>query len=180
MQTLADIEKQLAETVLPPVHQWQPSTQGVMDLVIRQDGSWWHEGGEIKRSAMVRLFSTILRRETDDSYCLVTPAEKLTITVELAPFIATAMDCFEPGAEQVVAFETNVGDRVIANRDHPIYVEFDDAGNPLPFVMVRDNLPALLSRSVYYQIVDIGAKHLEHYGIWSSGVFHPLGSLDDE
>lgn len=180
MQTLADLEKQLSETSLPPVHLWQPTHQGAMDLVIRSDGSWWHEGGEIKREALVRLFSTILRREPDDTYCLVTPAEKLIITVELAPFIAISMECFESGVEKVLAFETNVGDRVIANREHPIYVEFDQDRNPLPFVLVRDNLPALLSRSVYYQLVDIGTEHREHYGIWSSGEFHALGSLTDE
>ncbi|MBX2881615.1 MAG: DUF1285 domain-containing protein [Granulosicoccus sp.] len=180
MPSLADIEKQVSEASLPPIHLWQPTHEGVMDMVIRHDGTWWHEGGEIKRDSLVRLFSTILRREADGSYCLVTPAEKLLISVDLAPFIATSMACFKSGVEQVVTFETNVGDRVIADREHPVYVEFDDARNPLPFVMVRHNLPALLSRSVYYQLVDIGTEHHEDYGIWSSGVFHTLGSLNDE
>jgi len=150
-----------------------------MDLVIRRDGSWWHEGAPIQRQSMVRLFSTILRGEPDGSFCLVTPAEKLTIDVEFAPFLAVELDVFGVGEAQKLAFRTNVGDRVIADAAHPLSVSTDEHQNPLPVIRVRDQLTALLSRSVYYQMVDSGIEQGEQFGVWSAGLFHVLGSLND-
>ncbi|MBX2826499.1 MAG: DUF1285 domain-containing protein [Gammaproteobacteria bacterium] len=180
MNSLADIEAQISAANLPPVQDWHPAHHGRMDLVIRRDGSWWHEGSPIQRESLVRLFSTILRREPDGSYCLVTPVEKLTIEVELAPFLAVELDVFGTGTEQNLAFRTNVNDHVIASEAHPLSVSLDAREHPQPVVLVREHLTALLSRSVYYQVVDRGIEQEGHFGVWSAGTFHSLGSLDDD
>src|SRR5262245_12911809 len=112
---------------LPPVHLWNPAHVGEIDIVIRKDGSWLHEGGVIGREALVRLFSTVLRKDPDGIY-LVTPAEKLRVTVEDAPFVAVRVD--RDG--EALKFLTNVGDEVEAGPDHPIRVEIDAAGEPRP------------------------------------------------
>lgn len=142
----------------PPVDTWHPDRTGVIDIRIAADGRWFHEGGEIRRPAMVRLFSRILRREDDGSFVLVTPAERLAITVDDAPFVAVEMKVEGDGKGRRIAFRLNSGDIVIAGADHPITLRDGPAGR-LPYLHVRGpadrSLDARLSRAVYYALVDL-------------------------
>ncbi|MEO1040730.1 MAG: DUF1285 domain-containing protein [Pseudomonadota bacterium] len=133
-----------------PVDQWHPTHCGAMDLVIKDDGSWWHEGTPMTRPQLVRLFSRILRRD-DDAYVLVTPAEKVTITVDDVPFIAVDFDRHDEG----LVFVTNVGDRVLLSKEHPIALRRSKAlGHDAPYLHVRGGLEARLSRAAYYRLID--------------------------
>lgn len=135
---------------LPPVHLWDPPHCGEIDIVIRRDGVWMHEGSPIGRAELVRLFSTVLRLDPD-GYHLVTPVEKLRITVEDLPFRAVAVEW----ADGMLTFVTDVGDRVEAGRDNPIRVEADPAtGEPAPAVHVRRGLWARIARAVFYDLVE--------------------------
>lgn len=133
-----------------PVEAWHPTHCGSMDLVIKEDGSWWHEGTPMTRPQLVRLFSRILRRD-DDNYVLVTPAEKVTITVEDVPFIAVDFDRTEEG----LVFVTNVGDKVLLSEEHPLELRKSAAiGQDAPYLHVRGGLDARLSRAAYYRLID--------------------------
>jgi hypothetical protein len=168
-------------SALPPVHQWHPRRVQDIGLRIARDGTWSHQGAPIKRSEMVRLFSSILRRDGDD-YFLVTPAEKVRVEVDLAPFVAVRMERIVEGAEPALALQTSVGDVVVVDADHPLWVEEGDKG-PLPFVRVRDRLNALLSRSVFYDLAESASSRVvdgrEMAGIRSRGRFWTLGSLEE-
>lgn len=141
---------------------------------IARDGTWFYLGTPIGRPELVRLFSTILRKDGAD-YFLVTPVEKVGITVDDAPFVAVDFNPMGDGLE----FETNVGDRFVAGPDHPIRVERDDeTGEPSPYVLVRTNLEALIDRKSFYRLVEIG-EEAEHegdtwFGVRSAGVFFPI------
>ncbi|CUK14420.1 hypothetical protein PH7735_03916 [Shimia thalassica] len=166
------------ERGLPPVHLWNPPFLGIIDIQILRDGTWIHEGGEIKRPELVRLFSSILRKD-GDSYFLVTPVEKVGITVEDAPFVAVDVDCAGTGENQILTFTTNVGDTVTAGPDAPIRLVQETAqGEPAPYVMVRAGLEARLDRKTFYRMVDLGTQHIvndqDWFGVWSGGVFFPL------
>lgn len=166
------------ERDLPPVHLWNPPFLGNIDIQILRDGTWIHEGGEIKRPELVRLFSSILRKD-GDSYFLVTPVEKVGITVEDAPFVAVDVDCTGTGENQILTFTTNVGDTVTAGPDAPIRLAQETAqGEPAPYVMVRAGLEARLDRKTFYRMVELGTHHVvndqDWFGVWSDGVFFPL------
>ncbi|MDP2517471.1 DUF1285 domain-containing protein [Shimia thalassica] len=166
------------ERGLPPVHLWNPPFLGNIDIQILRDGTWIHEGGEIKRPELVRLFSSILRKD-GDSYFLVTPVEKVGITVEDAPFVAVDVDCAGTGENQILTFTTNVGDTVTAGPDAPIRLVQETAqGEPAPYVMVRAGLEARLDRKTFYRMVELGTHHVvndqDWFGVWSDGVFFPL------
>ena len=166
------------ERGLPPVHLWNPPFLGNIDIQILRDGTWIHEGGEIKRPELVRLFSSILRKD-GDSYFLVTPVEKVGITVEDAPFVAVDVDCTGTGENQILTFTTNVGDTVTAGPDAPIRLVQETAqGEPAPYVMVRAGLEGRLDRKTFYRMVDLGTHHVvndqDWFGVWSGGVFFPL------
>lgn len=138
---------------LPPVHKWHPEYTAEIDMRIARDGRWYYQGTPINRPAMVRLFSTILRRE-GDRYFLVTPVEKLGIQVEDVPFVAITLELLAEKDEPLLAFTTNVGATVIADARHPLRVETDpESGEPAPYLLVRDNLEALIHRNVFYQLV---------------------------
>ena len=123
---------------------------------------------------LVRLFSTILRRDGDD-YFLVTPVEKVGITVDDAPFVAVDFEVSGSGAAQVLAFETNVGDFAIAGPENPIRVERDpETGEPSAYVLIRINREALIDRKSFYRLVDIGTHHDDWFGLWSGGEFFPI------
>lgn len=177
-ESLAASARAVARGGLPPVHKWNPPFCGDLDMRIARDGTWYYLGTPIGRAALVRLFSTILRRDGDD-YFLVTPVEKVGITVDDAPFVAVDFEASGSGADQILTFDTNVGDSVTAGPDHPIRVERDPAtGEPAPYVLVRANLEALIDRKSFYRLVDLGA-HAEHdgaqwFGLWSGGVFFPV------
>jgi uncharacterized protein len=159
----------------PPVGSWQPARTGRIDIRIAADGSWYHDGGPIRRPALVKLFASILRRDPD-GYCLVTPAEKLLIEVEDVPFIAVDMEVKGEGTKQSLLFLTNVDDCSIADVAHPIRVA-DDAAGPRPYVMVRDGLEARISRPVYYRLVALAAEEGAEVAVYSEGARFVLGRL---
>lgn len=163
---------------LPPVHLWNPPFCGDLDMEIRRDGTWFYNGTPIGRAPLVRLFSTILRRD-GDSYFLVTPVEKVGIRVEDAPFVAIDADVEGDGDGQTITFTTHVGDTFTAGPDNPIRVERDDAtGEPSPYVLVRANLEALIDRKTFYRLVEQGGHHMlageSWFGLWSGGIFFPV------
>ena len=156
---------------LPPVHLWDPPFCGDIDMRIARDGTWFYEGSRIQRHELVRLFSSILKRE-GDAYFLVTPVEKVGIIVDDAPFVAVDFTVVGHGDGQDVTFETHVGDMVRADSNHPIRVALDPAsGEPAPYVMVRDGLEALIDRKSFYRLVDICVTYGGWFGIWSGGQF---------
>ena len=159
---------------LPPVHLWNPPDCGDLDMRIARDGTWFYLGTPIGRKELVRLFSTILRKD-GDRYVLVTPVEKVGITVDDAPFVAVDFDARGAGEDQTLTFETNVGDTTVAGPDHPIRVERDpDTGEPSPYVHVRADLEALIDRKSFYRLVDIGSHKDGWFGVWSGGEFFPV------
>lgn len=156
---------------LPPVHEWNPPFLGDIDMRIARDGTWFYEGSPIRRPGLVRLFSTILRRD-GDAYFLVTPVEKVGITVEDAPFVAVDFEMTGDGPDMSLTFETNVGDHVTAGPEHPIRVTHADAtGEPSPYVMVRAGLDALIDRKSFYRLAEIGDRQDGWFGLWSGGAF---------
>jgi hypothetical protein len=172
--SLADIARLAAERKLPPVEKWNPANCGTSGMRIAADGTWFHEGSPIGREAMVRLFSTILRREPDGGFALVTPVEKLDIEVEDAPFLAVEMKSDGEGRDRSLAFRLNVGELVVAGPDHPLRFE-PRLDGPHPYLQVRPGLDARVVRSVYYELVEIAlAEAAEPLGIWSGGLFFPL------
>ncbi|MDE0054518.1 MAG: DUF1285 domain-containing protein [Gammaproteobacteria bacterium] len=176
METAFDaLLKAAGDRKLPPVDQWQPERVGDIDIRIASDGRWFHEGTEIKRQRLVALFATILRRDAD-GYCLVTPVEKLRIRVDDAPFVAVDMEYAGEGRERRLILTTNVDDHVLVDAAHPITVR-DNQGEPRPYVEVRDGLRALIARSVFYRLVDLGEVRDGMLEVWSSGSRFVLGGV---
>lgn len=167
---LSLIEKALADSQgLPPVHQWQPEHVGEVDIRIARDGTWYYQDSPIERQRMVNLFSTILLREGDDFF-LVTPVEKLRITVDDAPFVITTFEQLAQNGEPQLVFQTNVGTHVTASAEHPLWVkENTETGEPSPYLRVRDNLNALIGRNVFYQLVDIAQEEGGQWVLRSGG-----------
>ena len=180
--TLQEILKAIKGKKLPPVHLWNPDFCGDMDMRIARDGAWYYMGTPIGRLAMVKLFSTVLRHDQDGKYYLVTPVEKLGIKVDDAPFVAVEMVQNGQGREQTLSFRTNVDDWVIADHDHPIRVETDPkTQQPSPYILVRDNLEALINRPVFYQLVEIAEPTKDQgrtrLSVWSSGQRFDIGEV---
>ncbi|MHA1544372.1 MAG: DUF1285 domain-containing protein [Alphaproteobacteria bacterium] len=179
--SLDQILKNIQDKKLPPVHLWNPKFFGDIDIEIRRDGTWFYNGTPIGRKRLVQLFSTVLRRDGKE-YFLVTPVEKLKIKVEDAPFLVVEVVREGEGVTQVLSFRTQTDDWVIAGKDNPIRVSFDPAtGEPSPYILVRDNLEALINRPVFYELVEI-AEHVkkgnkEILGIRSGNEFFALGEL---
>ena len=172
--SLAEIAKLVEEAKLPPVEKWNPTHCGDSEMRIARDGTWYHQGSPIGRPAMVRLFSTILRREADGSHVLVTPVEKLDIEVEDAPFVAVEMKAEGSGRDSKLAFRLNTGDLVTAGPEHPLRFA-EDTDGPRPYLAVRGGMEALVVRSVYYDLAERAiADGAETPGIWSDGAFFPL------
>lgn len=174
--SLADIARMAEERRLPPVDKWHPTHCGHSAMRIARDGTWYHEGSPIGRPAMVRLFSTILRREPDGSHVLVTPVEKLEIEVEEAPFVAVELLSEGAGRVRNLAFRLNTGDLVVAGPDHRLrFAERPDG--PCPFLHVRGGLEALVARPVYYELAELAlAENGDPPGLWSGGLFFPLSA----
>lgn len=171
--SLAEIARLAAEAKLPPVDKWNPEHCGESGMRIARDGTWFHEGSPIGREAMVRLFSTILRREPDGRYVLVTPVEKLDIEVEDAPFVAVEMRAEGEGPDGRLAFRLNTGDLVSAGPENTL--RFEAEGEALrPYLHVRRGLEALVARPVYYELADRALANDGEPGVWSGGVFFPL------
>ena len=173
-RSLADLATLIGERAHPPVDRWNPDHCGRSDMRIAADGTWFHMGSPITRPAMVRLFSTVLRREPDGSHVLVTPVEKLSIEVEVTAFRAIAMTSEGEGQARTIAFELDSGDAIILGPDHPLTVT-DNGTGPSPRLAVRHGLEALVARPLYYELVEIAlAESHQPPGIWSSGSFFAL------
>jgi len=165
------------------VHLWDPPFCGDLDIRISRNGQWWYLGTPIGRLELVELFASVLKRE-GDRYFLVTPVEKIGITVEDAPFVAVDFEVLAEGRDQRIVFKTNVGDEAVAGPEHPIRVIRDaETGEPSPYVHIRAGLEALIDRKSYYRLVEMcdvaphdGAKW---FGLWSSGQFFPIIPADE-
>jgi uncharacterized protein len=159
---------------LPPVHLWNPPFCGDIDMRIAGDGTWFYMNSPIGRKPLYQLFSRILRRDVDQ-YFLVTPVEKCGIKVDDAPFVAVRMTVSGEGQAQVIGFETNVDDQVIVDSEHKLRFA-DEVGTDglKPYVHVRANLEALVSRALFYDLVALGVVDNDWFGVWSSGVFFPM------
>jgi hypothetical protein len=170
--------EQLKDKELPPIHLWDPQHVSDVDLEIGEDGTWYHEGAAIKRQRLVRLFSTLLRRDADGQYYLVTPVEKCLVRVKRAPFMAVLMTATGAGKDQQLTFTTNVADNVTVDTQHPMVFRRDDSGVYVPLVEVRDGLLALVDRNVYYELMDLVTCYAfegeDFYGFWCGGVFYPM------
>lgn len=171
---IADAMRASKTRGLPPVHLWNPPFCGDLDMRIARDGTWFYLGTPIGRPELVKLFSSILKKE-DGKYFLVTPVEKVGITVDDAPFVAVDFEAEGEGEDQVLTFTTHVGDTAVAGPEHPIRVVRDaESGEPSPYVLIRANLEALIDRKSFYRLVDLGAHHDGWFGLWSSGEFFPV------
>jgi hypothetical protein len=175
LEGVAVAAKQAPGRGLPPVHLWNPAHCGEIDIVIRRDGLWFHEGTPIGREALVRLFSTVLRKDPD-GFHLVTPVEKMKITVEDAPFIAVRVD----QVGEVLRFTTNVGDEVEAGPENAIRVEMNPrTGEPRPYLHVRRGLEARIRRPVFYELVEMAEERETpegpRLGVSSNGAWFPVG-----
>jgi hypothetical protein len=169
-QSLDALAEAIGARQTPPVDRWDPPLCGHSGMRIAADGSWFHDGAPIARPAMVRLFSTVLRRDPDGSHVLVTPHEKLTIDVEATAFRAIAMAQEGEGEQRRIALELDSGDAVILGAEHPLHM-IDET----PRIAVRHGLEALLARPLYYELADIAlAEGHDPPGIWSDGCFFPL------
>ena len=172
--SLAEIARLAEDNRLPPVDSWNPAHCGHSDMRIARDGTWFHQGSPIGRMPMVRLFSTILRREPDGRFVLVTPVEKLDIEVEDAPFTAIEMKREGEGPDMKLAFRLNTGDVLAAGPEHELRFEQREDG-PRPYLHVRAGLEALVVRSVYYELAEIALANVsEPAGVWSNGAFFAL------
>ncbi|TKD53222.1 DUF1285 domain-containing protein [Sphingomonas baiyangensis] len=172
--SLGDIARLAEENRLPPVDRWNPDHCGDSGMRISRDGTWFHEGAPIGRQEMVRLFSTILRREPDGSHVLVTPVEKLDIAVEDAAFVAVEMKAEGAGEAMRIAFRLNTGDLVSAGPDNALRFEAGEDG-PRPYLHVRGGLEALVARSVYYELAQLALDNgSQPPGIWSNGAFFAI------
>ncbi len=162
----------------PPVDRWDPPFCGDSFIEILADGTWKHEGVRMTRESLVRLFASILRKDADGTTYLVTPVEKVSVTVSDAPFLAVRADREGGGPDQVIAFTTNMGDVAAAGPDNPIRVEMRD-GAPRPYVLVRGRLEARILRAPFYELVGWAVEEATpdgpRLGVWSQGAFFPLG-----
>jgi hypothetical protein len=173
----------------PFLHPLPPETpggrvhRGILNIRIDRDGVWYYEGSPINRKSLVCLFASVLTRDASGAYWLITPAEMGRIDVEDAPFIAVELFTAGAGRDQILSVRTNVDEIVTIDNDHPVTVATNpNSGEPSPYVTLRPGIEARLSRSVYYQLVDLGVEadregaHM--FGVWSSGCFFPLGSTE--
>lgn len=156
-----------------------PRDCGDFEIAIKRDGTWLYRGSPIRRPALVKLFASVLRREADGTYWLVTPAERGRVAVEDAPFTAVELSVAGDGREQVLTFRTNTDDSVTADEHHPLRVSSDVAtGEPNPYILVRPGLEARLTRPVFYQLVELGTEErvgtATRFGVWSNRRFFPL------
>jgi hypothetical protein len=164
---------------LPALGTWPIFDRGDIDMRIARDGTWFYLGSPIRRLPLVKLFASVLRREPDGRYWLVTPAERARIEVEDVPFLAVALTAEGEGREQQLIFRTNLDDIVTAGPVNPLRVETAASGEPAPYILLRDGIEARLARPVFYELVELGAvEEIEgrtEFGVWSGGRFFPLG-----
>jgi hypothetical protein len=169
---------------LPPVDRWNPPFCGDIDMEIRSDGTWFYMGTPIGRQPLVRLFSTVLRKEPDGRTYLVTPVEKVAIRVEDAPFVAVEMAVTGDGEARKLTFRTNVGDVAEAGPEHPLRFVIAGENQELkPYLHIRGRLEALVSRPVMYDLVDLGEEAeidgRRMFAVRSAGMFFPIMPVDE-
>ena len=168
---------------LPPIEKWNPPFCGDIDMTITKSGKWYYMGSEIKRPAMVKLFSGILRLESDNSYYLVTPVEKVRIQVEDAPFVAVAITKEQSEGMNTVTFRTNLNDEIVLSKENPLSIEIKKNDEPSPYITVRNNLRALISRSVFYELVDLAETipidGVPYLAIKSQGEIFKIHKVED-
>ena len=168
---------------LPPIEKWNPPFCGDIDMTISKSGKWYYMGSEIKRPAMVKLFSGILRLESDNSYYLVTPVEKVRIQVEDAPFVAVAITKEQSEGMNTVTFRTNLNDEIVLSKENPLSIEIKKNNEPSPYITVRNNLRALISRSVFYELVDLAETipidGVPYLAIKSQGEIFKIHKVED-
>ena len=156
-----------------------PIDRGDLGIRITREGTWYYRGSPIGRLSLVKLFASVLRREADGRYWLVTPAERGRVEVEDVPFLAVALTFEGEGADQQLIFRTNLDEFVTAGPENPLRVETAANGEPAPYILVRGGLEARLARAVFYELVDLGTeRHLgtrTQFGVWSKGAFFSLG-----
>ncbi len=160
----------------PPLQLWHPPLSGEIDIRILRDGSWWHEGEPIRRASLVRLFASILRREADGEYYLVTPVEKWRISVESFPLQVVDFDVGEsPTTGTLFSVVTNTGRRYLLGRDYPLFLPDDvEAANVIPAVGLDHGLSAVFNRAAWYRLVEIAEERNGRTGIESDGLFFPI------
>jgi uncharacterized protein len=178
-RSLAALAAEIGAGKLPPVHLWNPSHCGDSEMRIAADGTWFHQGSPIGRKELVKLFSTILRREADGSHVLVTPAEKLDIAVDDAPFLAVEATSEGEGTDRRLIFRLNTDDLIACGPANPLRIETAGDGTPRPYLHVRGSiglgLEALINRAVFYQLADLAlGEGGTPPGLWSSGAFFPF------
>lgn len=179
IQGLESLLKAQDGASLPPVDKWNPPYCGAIGMRIASDGTWFYQGSPIGRRPLVKLFARVLRRDNDGRHYLVTPVEKVDVTVDDAPFLAVEMEIEGHGEEQTLVFRTNVDDIVRCGPDHPIrFVEEAGTGGLKPYLLVRGRLEALVTRALYYDLVEIAVTRVHHgreqLGLWSGGQFFPI------
>lgn len=185
IERLAEAIPNAGERRYPPVEAWHPEHEGRIDIRIAADGAWYHEGDPILRHELVKLFSTILRRDADGKHYLVTPAEKLEIQVDVAPLFVSDMFLEDEGPNQRFVFRTHTDDVAPLDDDHPLTVEIDpDSGEPEPKLLIRGRLQGLLARSVFYDLVDLAEEREIDgqvvQGVMSAGRFRIIGRSDGQ
>lgn len=167
--------KAQASEGLPPVDRWNPPYCGDIGMRVRSDGVWLYQGSPIGRKPLVRLFSRVLRRDADGRHYLVTPVEKVDVAVDDAPFLAVEMAVAGTGAQQSLTFRTNVDDVVRCGPGHALRFVVEAASGGLkPYLLVRGRLEALLTRAIYYDLVELAVTEADQLGIWSCGAFFPM------
>jgi len=173
--SLEALKEQLSSTKLPPVNSWHPELTRDIDMRISRNGDWFYNGSIIARKRMVKLFSSVLRCDSDGETYLVTPQERLRIQVEDAPFTAVLLHREGSGEKQGLVLTTNTDDKILASKHHPIVVEYKSPdGEPSPYILVRDNLRALISRSVFIELANLAYSKDDQIGVHSDGHFLPL------
>ncbi len=171
---LDEIEALVVGQSRPPVERWHPPFAGHSQIRIARDGRWYHQGVLIARENLVRLFATILRREADGRYMLVTPVEMQEVEVEDAPFLAVEVRIEGDGATMTLAFRLNTGELVIAGQEHALIMRQTDAG-AAPYLDIGRGLEARLARPVYYELAELAlAAEPERPGVWSKGTWFSL------
>jgi hypothetical protein len=160
-----------------PVEKWNPPYCGDIGMAIRGDGVWLYQGSPIGRMALVKLFAGVLRKDDDGKHYLVTPVEKIDVAVADAPFLAVEMQVAGEGREQKLTFRTNVDDIVAAGPGHPMrFAEEPGSGGLKPYLLVRGRLEALVTRALYYDLVELAVEEAGRggLGLWSGGAFFPM------
>jgi hypothetical protein len=179
IQGLEALLKEQAGRKVAPVESWNPPYCGDIGMAIRADGVWMYQGSPIGRMPLVKLFARVLRRDADGKFYLVTPAEKVDVAVADAPFLAVEMQVEGEGEQRTLTFRTNVDDVVKIGPDHPLrFVEEAGSGGLKPYVLVRGRLEALVTRALYYDLVEMAEPRevdgREVLGLWSGGMWFGL------